>query len=730
MNFQLRISLALLFSAWMATSACGQFPWSGNKDAAPEGRKTGSITWKSDLPEALKLAREQRKLVFLHFSGTHCPPCRKLEDNVLNRNDVAVTMLSRFVPVFIVVEQAEDLVERFHVQSWPTDVILDAEGREIARHVSPQNPQEFIKRISSISAKHHAGQSTTMANVRAAVASDVTEATTPVQQTAADDRVTTPTQPPRAESKIVRNPHTPDSRLPPIVARNNKAKKTIVQSGDREEEGFSPPSERRKPEIVRRADEPKQVAARAKRDEEPADDEPAVETDAEGDVAPWRKNLIAKKAAKQVEVAKEAAAKEAPAEEPAEEMELEAAPDETAIAETEEPATEDEPEPKLESMAEEKAANEGKTADEEPVADESKSEKPVEQEVTDELPAPRSRFGATKEAEEETPTPEQAAEAPTKAEDEASEEKEAPKTPETAPEAPAPKEEEPKSEAVEEETKEPARPKSRFAGGEEPKSEEEAPATPESDEPAEVKPEAESPAEPEVKQEAAAPVAQKTEEEASEPSEKKTAAAETKPETEATEDAPPESEEPPVEEVIRKPAPKAAAAKKTKKPVEPPSEEPEAKADDAEAEPAESGRPRGLARIARSGKYVLGGHCCVTLLENETLKKGNPKLGAIHRGRIYLFASADARKKFLANPDDYSPMLTGYDPVVFADNGELVDGSAEILAKLHDGRVVTFSSEETYKRFAADYKKLREKSPYVEATRSAMKETNGGRHLR
>lgn len=727
MNFQLRISFALLFSAWMATSACGQFPWSGGKEVASEARKTGSITWKSDLPEALKLAREQRKLVFLHFSGTHCPPCRKLEDNVLNRNDVAVTMLSRFVPVFIVVEQAEDLVERFHVQSWPTDVILDAEGREIARHVSPQNPQEFIKRISSISAKHHAGQSTTMANVRAAVASDVTEASTPVQQTAADDRLVTPTQPPRAESKIVRNPHTPDSRLPPIVARNNKAKKTIVQSGDREEEGFSPPSERRKPVIVRKSDEPKKVAALAKRDEQPADDEPAVETDAEGDVAPWRKNLIAKKAAKQVEVAKEAVAEEEPAEEPAEEMELEAAPDETAIAETEEPATVDEPEPKPESIAEEKAANEGKTVDEEEVADESKTEKPVEQEVADELPAPRSRLGATKDDEEEAPTPEHTAEAPAKSEKEASEEKEAPKTLETAPEEPAPKEEEPISEAVEEETKETARPKSRFAGGEEPKSDEEAPATPESDEPAEVKPDAESPAEPEVKQEAAAPVVKQTEKERSDSGEKETEAVEATPETEVTEEAPPESEKAPVEETAKKPAPKAAA-KKAKKPVEAPSEEPEA--DDAADEPVESARPRGLAKIARSGKYVLGGHCCVTLLENETLRKGNPKIGAIHRGRIYLFATADARKKFLANPDDYSPMLTGYDPVFYADNGELVDGSAEILAKLHDGRVVTFSSEETYKRFAADYKKLREKSPYVEATRSAMKETNGGRHFR
>lgn len=696
MNFLLKASLALLMAGGLTSQALGQFPWSGEKAAAPAVHKTGSITWKTDLPEALKLAQEQRKLVFLHFSGTHCPPCRKLEDNVLNRNDVAVTMLSRYVPVFIVVEQAPDLVTRFHVREWPTDVIIDAEGRELARHVSPQDSREFIKRISTIAAKHHAGQSATIANVRVAVAADVTESNAPVQHTAADDRP--PTQSQRAESKIVPNPHAREGRLPAIVARNTKPQSTSV-----DDEGFSPPNQRRKPPIVRKAREAVEEAVAVDPDRVAVEDEST-----EADVAPWRKNAQAKKR-------------------PAQKEPIESEPQEDPEAEAEEPADETKADGK---MADEPEADESSETDstEKPV--EAKTEEPAS-EAVDELPAPRSRFGGMKEEEAEVEA------APAKdvgekvAKESSAGEEEASKPAEEAPE-----QGEPEAEV------EPAPPKSRFSRSEgaPAKTAEEETSTPEAKEGVEPPEEskAQEPEEGEEKQAAAKAEEDKPEQEAgAEPAE----------EMREDGDAVPAEEK---QEVTKKAAPQAAtedeSAKSNNAPAKPsaktrkpskskvaaePSEETDEAAEAAPAAKTEaSGRPRGLAKIARSGKYVLGGHCCVTLLETEELVAGNPQFGAIHRGRIFLFSSAEARKKFLDNPDDYSPMLTGYDPVLYADRGELVDGSPKILGKLKDGRVISFSSEETYKKFAADYSKQHEKSPYVESIRAAMKETNGGRHLR
>ena len=70
----------------------------------------------------------------------------------------------------------------------------------------------------------------------------------------------------------------------------------------------------------------------------------------------------------------------------------------------------------------------------------------------------------------------------------------------------------------------------------------------------------------------------------------------------------------------------------------------------------------------------LEGYCPVTILEQTAWRKGDSQFGAIHRGRTYLFASAAEQTKFLADPDRFSPVLSGYDPVRFATGGKLVDG--------------------------------------------------------
>jgi len=96
----------------------------------------------------------------------------------------------------------------------------------------------------------------------------------------------------------------------------------------------------------------------------------------------------------------------------------------------------------------------------------------------------------------------------------------------------------------------------------------------------------------------------------------------------------------------------------------------------------------------------LDGFCPVTLLETKKWKKADPQFGAIHRGRTYLFASADQQKKFLANPDAFAPVLSGYDPVRFATTGQLVEGSrAHGLITPGDNRIFLFADEASLEQF-------------------------------
>ncbi|MFC1758826.1 DUF255 domain-containing protein [Planctomycetota bacterium] len=73
-------------------------------------------------------------------------------------------------------------------------------------------------------------------------------------------------------------------------------------------------------------------------------------------------------------------------------------------------------------------------------------------------------------------------------------------------------------------------------------------------------------------------------------------------------------------------------------------------------------------------KPSMDGYCPVTLVRNEAWKKGNPSLGAIHRGRLFLFVGEKEKRAFLAAPDKFSPVLAGVDLVELTDNGRVLEG--------------------------------------------------------
>jgi protein disulfide-isomerase len=79
-------------------------------------------------------------------------------------------------------------------------------------------------------------------------------------------------------------------------------------------------------------------------------------------------------------------------------------------------------------------------------------------------------------------------------------------------------------------------------------------------------------------------------------------------------------------------------------------------------------------------------------------KKADPKFGAIHRGKTYLFASKEAQEKFLANPDAFTPVLSGCDPVRYAQQGEFVEGKRD-FGLVYGKRIFLFADEASLNRF-------------------------------
>jgi len=131
-----------------------------------------------------------------------------------------------------------------------------------------------------------------------------------------------------------------------------------------------------------------------------------------------------------------------------------------------------------------------------------------------------------------------------------------------------------------------------------------------------------------------------------------------------------------------------------------------------------SGGPRG-----QDSPLCLDGYCAVTLVTTQKWTKADPRWGAIHRRRTYQFATEEAQKLFLSDPDRFAPVLSGYDPVVLIEHRHLEPGFRK-HGVFYQEHIYLFSSEETLQRF------WQAPEQYANATRAAMQANELGPLLR
>lgn len=100
----------------------------------------------------------------------------------------------------------------------------------------------------------------------------------------------------------------------------------------------------------------------------------------------------------------------------------------------------------------------------------------------------------------------------------------------------------------------------------------------------------------------------------------------------------------------------------------------------------------------------MDGYCPVTLVMQKKWVAGDKRFGAIHRGRTYLFAGEDEQKRFLANPDSFSPVMSGIDPVLALDQNQTIAGTRK-YGVFMGGRIYLFSSQESMSQFEKNPKR-------------------------
>jgi protein disulfide-isomerase len=126
-------------------------------------------------------------------------------------------------------------------------------------------------------------------------------------------------------------------------------------------------------------------------------------------------------------------------------------------------------------------------------------------------------------------------------------------------------------------------------------------------------------------------------------------------------------------------------------------------APDATPAAAPSGTPR----------LAFDGFCPVTLKTYKKWAPGDARYGAIHRGCTYLFVGAEQRDQFMADPDKYSPVFAGLDPVLLIDSQQSVPGKRDFGFE-YGGLFYLFSSKGTMQKFGASHQQ------YAAGVRQAM----------
>ncbi|MGC3956932.1 MAG: thioredoxin family protein [Verrucomicrobiota bacterium] len=123
-----------------------------------------SSAWLTDLTKAQALAKAEKKLVLLDFTGSDwCPPCKALHKNVLSKPEFEAYAKTNLVLVEVdfpnekpqsaeLKKSNEQLQEKFKIDSYPTIIVLDAEGKVISRKsgYGGTSAKEFIAGLEKL----------------------------------------------------------------------------------------------------------------------------------------------------------------------------------------------------------------------------------------------------------------------------------------------------------------------------------------------------------------------------------------------------------------------------------------------------------------------------------------------------------------------------------------------------------------------------------------------------
>lgn len=137
-----RNTLLFLMLLGLPTFVFGQFP------TIVSQFQRDQVQWENDLNRAAQLAKETNRLLFVHFYGDNCPPCKAMDAQVFTDQRIISEISRKFVAVRIDTAKNPALGAQFEVKAIPTDIILDEAGKVINRRQGGISADRFGQYLS------------------------------------------------------------------------------------------------------------------------------------------------------------------------------------------------------------------------------------------------------------------------------------------------------------------------------------------------------------------------------------------------------------------------------------------------------------------------------------------------------------------------------------------------------------------------------------------------------
>lgn len=146
-------------------AAPARMPSPTAKPRAPQAAPAAvsELRWTDSFPEAITMAKEQDRQVFMFFTGSDwCGWCKRLDDEVLSTPEFARYAAEKLVLLKVdfpkKVQQPDDLkaqnqalAKRFRVAGYPTVIVFSSTGKRLADlGYQPGGPEPFVNSLAAL----------------------------------------------------------------------------------------------------------------------------------------------------------------------------------------------------------------------------------------------------------------------------------------------------------------------------------------------------------------------------------------------------------------------------------------------------------------------------------------------------------------------------------------------------------------------------------------------------